>query len=126
MSAAIHLSSLTRSESYRNTDIDNNPENTALLLSPNPFHFFTMMHDVCQSHICSPRFVLTLRVFTPAIFQNTAPQVAASCLTILRLIHSVWSKGLQCGHLWTHFTRNLQHYHREETNTRGDSCKNMN
>lgn len=38
VSASIHLSSLMRSESYRNSDIDNNPENTTLLLSLHPFH----------------------------------------------------------------------------------------
>lgn len=59
LSAAIHLSSLTRSESYRNAHIDNKPENTPLLLSPHPLHS-AILPDVCHSHIWITHALLTL------------------------------------------------------------------
>lgn len=82
LSAAIHLSSLMRSESCTNTDIDNIPSRTPL----SSFHLSTsILCDACQSHICTS--VQAAR-HTPAVTTSKTSLPSLNASFIWPMLHS--------------------------------------
>lgn len=86
VSGAIHLSSLMRSESCTNTDIENIPKNTALLFSPLHFH---PVWCLSVSHLYKPPVMpLTHLLFPRARRQMPQPQSLSASVFIWPMLHS--------------------------------------
>lgn len=85
LSAAIHLSSLMRSESCTNTDIDNIPPRTPL----SSFHLSTsILCDACQSHICTSVQAARHAPHTPAVPTSKTSLPSLNASFIWPMLHS--------------------------------------